>query len=203
MIISMCKILCITNRKLCKGDFLSRLSEIAEQKPAGIVLREKDLSEAEYAETAGMLLKICRREHVPCILHSHTETASALHADFLHLPLPLLHTISSASLPFGVSCHSAEDARTAVQAGASYLIAGHIFDTDCKKGLPGRGIGFLKEVCDSVSVPVYAIGGISPENAGQVIAAGAAGICVMSGLMQCSSPAEYIKKLKEGICNAV
>ena len=64
----------------------------------------------------------------------------------------------------GASCHSVEEAREAVELGCNYIIAGHIFATDCKKGLPGRGLDFLKEVCASVSVPVYAIGGINSEN---------------------------------------
>ena len=150
MIISMCKILCITNRKLCKGDFPARIAAIAAQQPAGIILREKDLPEPEYAALAEQIMKICSTHGVPCILHSFPQTAAALHADFLHLPLPVLRGLPDAArtaLPaFGVSCHAVGDAQEAAAAGASYLIAGHIFATDCKKGLPGRGLAFLHDV---------------------------------------------------------
>ena len=61
----------------------------------------------------------------------------------------------------GTSVHSVEDAIKAEQLGATYMTAGHIFATDCKKGLPPRGLDFLKNVCDTVQIPVYAIGGIN------------------------------------------
>lgn len=201
----MCKILSITNRRLCKGDFLTRIAQIAAQKPAGIILREKDLPQQDYAALAAQVQEICKKADVPCILHSFPETAKRLRADALHLPLPLLRELKSREglPPLGVSCHSVQDAQEAAQAGASYLIAGHIFETDCKKGLAGRGLQFLHEVCESVSVPVFAIGGISPDNAAQVMQQGAAGICVMSGLMQCDDPADCMKQLKGGMCRAI
>ena len=82
--------------------------------------------------------------------------------------------------------HSVEDARRAGQLGASYLIAGHIFATGCKPGIPPRGLAFLQEVCRAASVPVYAIGGISldSEQMQSVLSCGAAGVCIMSGMMR-------------------
>ena len=68
----------------------------------------------------------------------------------------------------GVSVHSVEDARLAEQCGATYLTAGHVFVTDCKKGLAPRGLDFLHEVCSSVKIPVYAIGGIHEEKYGKL-----------------------------------
>ena len=67
--------------------------------------------------------------------------------------------------------------------GCTYITAGHVFATDCKKGLPPRGLSFLKEVCYSVTIPVYAIGGIDENNMEAVRQAGAAGGCMMSGFM--------------------
>ena len=72
----------------------------------------------------------------------------------------------------------------AQQLGASYITAGHIFATDCKKGLPPRGLGFLKDICRRVDIPVYAIGGITEENMVSALEAGAEGVCIMSGLMK-------------------
>ena len=92
----------------------------------------------------------------------------------------------------GCSCHSPEEAEEAESLGASYITAGHVFATDCKKGLPPRGLDFLEEVCHRVKIPVFAIGGISPGNIASVREAGAAGGCVMSGLMTCSSPSELL-----------
>lgn len=69
--------------------------------------------------------------------------------------------------------------------GATYISAGHIFATDCKKDLPPRGLEFLKEVCNSVTIPVYAIGGIklSDVQMDEIIKCGAKGGCIMSGMM--------------------
>ena len=70
--------------------------------------------------------------------------------------------------------------------GASYLIAGHIYATDCKKGLPARGTGFLRAVCEAADIPVYGIGGIHLDEAQikEVLGCGAAGGCIMSGMMR-------------------
>ena len=67
---------------------------------------------------------------------------------------------------------------------AAYLTAGHIFQTDCKMGVPPRGIRFLEEICENVSIPVFAIGGVKPGNLHQVQGAKAAGACMMSEYME-------------------
>lgn len=87
-----------------------------------------------------------------------------------------------------------EDALEAESLGCTYITAGHIFETDCKKGLPGRGLAFLRNVCVSVSIPVYAIGGIHDGNIAAVRGAGAKGACIMSGLMQCEDVKEYLRR---------
>ena len=201
MITCMSDILCVTNRRLCSEDFLTQLGKIAEARPAGIILREKDLSEEEYMELAVKVMKLCTRAGVPCILHSFPSAARQLHAEAIHLPLDQFLTMDEGDKAsfrvIGVSCHSPEDAETAEKHGATYITAGHIFDTDCKKGVPGRGLAFLEEVCRAVAIPVYAIGGISPGNIDAVRAAGAAGACVMSGLMQCEDPKDYLNLLQE------
>ena len=88
-------------------------------------------------------------------------------------------------LILGCSVHSVEDAIEAEKLGASYLTAGHIFATDCKRGLPPRGMEFLKQVCETVNIPVYAIGGIGLNDGkiDSVCECGAAGACIMSAFM--------------------
>ena len=65
-------------------------------------------------------------------------------------------------------------------------------DTDCKKGTPGRGLEFLRKICSSVSIPVYAIGGIHAGNIQNIRQCGAAGACVMSGIMTCKDVQKYM-----------
>ena len=105
----------------------------------------------------------------------------------IHLPLHLLREMSDKDKKFfnvlGASCHSVNDAVEAETLGCTYIIAGHIFDTDCKKGLPGRGLDFLRDVCKRVKIPVYAIGGINDGNIRDILACGANGGCIMSSIM--------------------
>lgn len=196
----MSDILCITNRLLCREDFLTRIEKIAGAHPSGIVLREKDLQEDEYRKTAVKVLEICQRHQTPCILHSFPGVALQLGCTAIHLPLSVLRSLPDRDKAkftvIGASCHSVEEAKEAERLGCTYITVGHIFDTDCKKGLPGRGFDFLKNICQSVCVPVYAIGGIRAENIMQVQNAGAKGACVMSGIMTCDNVRKYLGDLQ-------
>lgn len=197
----MSDLLCVTNRHLCRDGFLTQIERIAKAAPAGIILREKDMSEREYKKLAAAVMDICKRHSTPCVLHSFVRTAIELGAEAIHLPLPILRTLTaeekSRFSAIGASCHSVSDAIEAEASGCTYITAGHIFATDCKENVPPRGTDFLKEVCKSVALPVYAIGGISPDNAEAVIKAGAKGYCVMSGIMQCRDPYQYISGFKK------
>ena len=82
----MSDILCITDRTLCREDFLPRLEQIAAARPAGIVLQEKDLSPVNYKALAAQVLSLCRRYDVPCILHTFVDIARELGAGAIHLP---------------------------------------------------------------------------------------------------------------------
>ena len=176
------------------------MEEIAKNSPAGIILREKDLSEQEYRSLSQKVIKICEQYHITCILHSFAKIAIELNAKAIHLTLPQLKQMSDTEKNqfkmIGASCHSVEEAVKAEQMGCSYIIAGHIFATDCKKGVPPRGIAFLENVCKAVSIPVFAIGGINSQNIDSVRNAGAKGACIMSGLMCCKDVQSYLKDLK-------
>jgi len=84
----------------------------------------------------------------------------------------------------GVSIHSLEEAKDVESLGASYVIAGHIFETDCKKGLEPRGLKFIEDLSSALSIPIFAIGGIDEKNSQSVINSGAFSVCMMSNLMK-------------------
>ena len=194
-------ILCFTSRALCpdRAAFLCQIERLAAQRPAAIILREKDLTPTAYEALAREVLAICRRYGTSCTLHHFARVARNLGCDRLHMPLAELERMSEEERRhfsvLGASCHSADEARRAAALGCRYITAGHIFETDCKRGLPGRGLSFLREVCQAVTLPVYAIGGIGPETVAAVKEAGAAGACVMSGAMRCADPAAYFEQL--------
>lgn len=192
----MSDLICITNRKLCSNNFSDQIEMIASAHPKAIVLREKDLSEKEYEQLARQVMQICQKHRTQCILHSFSNIATALGATAVHMPLPLLQKMTPQEKShfqiIGASCHSLEEAKEAQDLGCTYITAGHIFLTDCKKGLPGRGLPFLEEICKAVRIPVYAIGGISSQNIESVRKTGAAGACIMSGFMRCKTVEEIM-----------
>ena len=184
----------VTNRRLCEsslGEQIARLANEKVHRPDLLILREKDLPENEYEALAREVLSLCEDLNLRCILHTYVETARRLRVDGIHLPFSLwrkhLEELSDFSF-LGVSVHSVEEARFAQEHGVSYLTAGHIFATDCKKGALPRGLDFLKEVCESVYVPVYAIGGITPQRIPEIVQGcpSIAGVCMMSYYMKLS-----------------
>ena len=212
-------IIAVTNRHLCSRPFMEQLKRVCKLHPHAIVLREKDMTEAEYLSLARDVIVLCKEYDVQCILHSFINVAVELNHPYIHLPLPILEEYAATCQRFmpgvvstqahknaadyqqffkitGTSVHSVEDAIKAEQLGATYMTAGHIFATDCKKGLPPRGLDFLKNVCDAVRIPVYAIGGIniassegdnsvlSVPRLAEVMECGSAGGCIMSGMMK-------------------
>lgn len=192
----MSEIICVTSRKLCKTDFLISVEEIAQAGPKAVILREKDLAPEEYLLLAEKVSEICEKHGTTCILHGPAAVRVPW-CSAIHLPITDLRELGENEKKrfriLGASCHSAEEAVFAEKAGCTYITAGHVFDTDCKKGLPGRGLTFLRGVCDAVSIPVYAIGGIDKNNYAEVMNCGAAGACVMSGLMTCDAPRAYME----------
>lgn len=188
------ELICVTNRKLVKGDFLSWLDRILDRgvnglpAPDRLILREKDLTPADYTSLARRVLDLCSTKGKLCVLHSYPESALELGCEHIHLPLEKLRHMDEDGKSFfqtiGASVHSPEEAREAEALGATYVTFGHVFVTDCKKGLEPRGLEALGSCCGGVACPVYAIGGINEKNYRDCLKAGAAGVCIMSGYMR-------------------
>lgn len=185
------RIVAVTARGLCSRPFPEQIGRVCRVHPRALILREKDLTAEEYRELAEKVLAICRNFGVELIPHSFVKVAADLGTESVHLPLDRLRELSGAPAlarfrRIGTSVHSAAEAAEAERLGASYVTAGHIYATDCKRGLPPRGLDFLREVCRSTSLPVLAIGGIGLDGKQlrEVLEAGAAGACVMSGMMR-------------------
>lgn len=177
----------ITNRQLSDRDYFTQIERIAQLPLKAIIVREKDLPEPEYKKLAKEVMDICERNNTKCILHSFYDAAQELGCRYLHMPLPAFRKNPGLTVKFdevGTSIHSVSEAVEAERLGAAYITAGHVFATDCKRGLEPRGLDFLKDVCRSVRIPVYAIGGIKRENIQSAIDCGAKGVCVMSGIMK-------------------
>ena len=180
---------CVTHRGLCADELPRRVGELCRGGISRVILREKDLPEADYEALARRVLAAGGEK---VVLHHFPGVCARLGVPRLHLSLGELEAdpaIRDRVALLGVSVHAPEEAARAQTLGADYVTVGHVFATDCKRGLPGRGLDFLRAVCAGVDIPVYAIGGIGPDNLAAVARTGAAGACHMSGLMTCPDPA--------------
>ena len=172
--------ICVTDRKISRAPFLQQIKIICALRPKALILRERDLTEAEYTQLAQKVQAVCKNYGVKFIVHTFWRAGLA----------PVCAAMTAAERlragRFGVSVHSAEEAKAALALGAAYLTAGHIYASRCKQGVPPRGLAFLKEICTLSPVPVYAIGGIGLNKAQleEVLACGAAGACVRSAFMR-------------------
>lgn len=191
-------LIAVTNRHLCREDFLERIQLLVDCGVPKILLREKDLTPEEYKVLASAVLSICKDTKTKCILHHFADVAMDLETDAIHLSLPVAKIKQEQLLAFscvGISTHSIEQVKEAEALGASYVTYGHVFSTDCKKGVPPRGLLSLAEIAKGTSLPVYAIGGIRTDNLRQAVFAGAEGVCIMSYAMQ--AEAEALRRLLE------
>ncbi|MEN6413090.1 MAG: thiamine phosphate synthase [Veillonellales bacterium] len=194
----MYKLLAITSRQLCKEKFLHRLEKIAATKISAIILREKDLPPAAYEQLARQVLPLCQRCNTLCILHTYEDISQRLRWPHIHMPLSRLRQSSVYKgywKTLGVSVHSVEEAEEAAGLGATYLTAGHIFATACKKNLLPRGTGLLREICQHTVIPVYALGGITPQTITKLRGLPIEGAAIMSALMDCNDPSRYVDTL--------
>lgn len=169
---------------------IERLTKLTELRPQAVLLRAKSLDKAAYRKLALQAQQSCEAAGIPLILHSDWQLAHEFGIQNLHLPLALLRKMPACERAhftwLSTSVHSVEEAIEAQALGATVLIAGHIYTTQCKAGLAPRGLGFLQAVCSAVSLPVYAIGGIGFATAqhAELLTNGAHGACVMSAYMR-------------------
>ena len=195
----------ISNRKLCENENLEKqikkIFSAYEKKIilknfdiVALTLREKDLNKNEYLKLIEKIYPICQKYKINLILHQNynLNLDDKYKIDGIHLSYNIFKSLNQnikAELikkykRIGVSIHSLEEAKDVESLGASYVIAGHIFETDCKKGLEPRGLKFIEDLSSALSIPIFAIGGIDEKNSLSVINSGAFSICMMSTLMK-------------------
>ena len=195
----------ISNRKLCENENLEKQIEkifSAYEKKiilknfdiVALTLREKDLDKNEYLKLIEEIYPICQKYKINLILHQNYDLNldDKYNIEGIHLSYDIFKSLNEnikAELikkykRIGVSIHSLEEAKDVESLGASYVIAGHIFETDCKKGLEPRGLKFVEDLSSTLSIPIFAIGGIDEKNSQSVIDSGAFSVCMMSNLMK-------------------
>lgn len=194
-------IICVSQKSACSGEYFLRVEEIFQANPFAFILREKELGPEEYRELALNVLKIAKKYSAPLFLNGNFSLAAELGLG-TQLSFQAYKELKESPVPAGISVHSREEAEyimnTPKNIRISHIIAGHVFATDCKKGLEPRGLDFLSSVCSAVKnqYPVFGIGGITPEKMPLLYKAGAFGGAVMSSCMR----TENLPKLAEAFC---
>lgn len=166
-------------------------------------LREKSLPGKELYHLACKLKKALPAA-TKLLINDRADIALAAEADGVHLgqssfPVKVARRLLGPDKVIGVSVHSVPEALVAAAAGADYLLFGHVFATDSKKGLPPRGLEALKEVVRHVGIPVLALGGITVDRVHACLAAGARGVAVMSAIMAAPDPQGAVQEFRKSL----
>ena len=169
---------------------LATLADAIEGGIRMVLLREKQLDSRDLHEVARRATDLTARAEATLIVHDRADIALAVGAAGVHLgwrsaPLKAVRRVVGPDRLIGVSTHSLEEVQQASRSGADYVFFGPIFDTPSKRGLlEPRGLSALADVCEAVDTPGYAIGGFDAERARLARDQGAAGVAVLSFLMQ-------------------
>lgn len=183
-------------------------AELARQLCAGgsdvIQLRAKLESEEQVESLAKEILPVTRAAGVPFVLNDHLEIARRLGPEFLHLgqedffEAGFTHRAQLANLNsrLGLSSHAPDQAQRAIAAGADYVAIGPVFATGTKPGRAPVTLDYVRWAASAVSIPWFAIGGITLHNLDEVLAAGARRICVVSAILNAPDVAAACREFK-------
>lgn len=170
-------------------NFLEKVEMACRSGVTIIQLREKNLTTNQYYQLAKQVKEITDAYQVPLIIDDRLDICLAVDAAGLHigddeLPVSVARQVLGPDKILGVTAKTVKRALEAETSGADYLGTGAIFPTTTKENAPITLISTLKIICQTVSIPVVAIGGLTSENIDQLIGTGIAGLAVVRDLMQ-------------------
>ena len=170
-------------------NFLEKVETACRSGVTIIQLREKNLTTNQYYQLAKQVKEITDAYQVPLIIDDRLDVCLAVDAAGLHigddeLPVSVARQVLGPDKILGVTAKTVKRALEAEEGGADYLGTGAIFPTTTKENAPITLISTLKTICQTVSIPVVAIGGLTSENIDQLAATGIAGVAVVRDLMQ-------------------
>ena len=184
------KLYLVTNRyQDSLENFLEKVETACRSGVTIIQLREKNLTTNQYYHLAKQVKEITDAYQVPLIIDDRLDICLAVDAAGLHigddeLPVSVARQVLGPKKILGVTAKTVKRALEAETSGADYLGTGAIFPTTTKENAPITLISTLKTICQTVAIPVVAIGGLTSENIDQLAATGIAGVAVVRDLMQ-------------------
>ena len=178
----------VTDRGWLRGETL--YEQVEKTLKGGVTfvqLREKQLDDASFLKEAVELRELCRRYHVPFVINDNVEIALLMDADGVHVGQSDMEAgdVRAKLGPdkiIGVSAQTVQQAVLAEQRGADYLGVGAVFPTGSKDDADDVSFETLRAICEAVSIPVIAIGGISTHNIMELSGTGICGVAVISAL---------------------
>lgn len=179
----------ITDRNLIQSSLGEDIAAAVKGGAGLIQLREKNVTEDEYIAYAREALAVCRSLGAKLIINDSVSVCAAVGADGVHLgqgdtdPKEARRILGGNAI-IGVTAKTAEQAQRAEADGADYLGSGAVFGTSTKADAVKMDIETLREIAATVSIPVYAIGGINAENISQLRGSGIYGAAVVSGIFK-------------------
>ena len=173
-----------------------------------IQLREKELDEEHFMEEAVALKELCHKYHVPFVINDNVRIAKDMDADGVHVGQSDMEAgdVRAKLGPdkiIGVSAQTVEQAILAEKHGADYLGVGAVFPTGSKDDAEDVPFETLKAICEAVSIPVIAIGGITKDNVKELAGSGICGIAVISAIFASKDIEAATKELKVNTIKAV
>ena len=180
--------------------FLNTIEEGIKGGVTVVQIREKTADTLEFYNLALKVKEITTKYDVPLIINDRVDVALAIDADGVHvgqsdMPCSVTRRLIGEDKILGVSAATIEEAKKAEKDGADYIGTGAVFPTATKDDSPKITKKDLKEIVDSINIPVVAIGGITLENASQLNDTGIAGLSVVSAIMSSENPKESSEKL--------
>jgi thiamine-phosphate diphosphorylase len=198
----------ISDRRHCPPVRFPRVASDAVAAGVDAVhVRERDLPARDLLELARSV-RVTIGNRALLFVNERLDVALLSGADGVQLPESSftpedVRALAENRLVIGRSVHDVHGARAAVESGADFVVAGHVYETGSKAGEAARGLEFLREVCESVDVPVIAIGGITPERVPEVLSAGAHGVAVISGILAASDPGEAARAYRAALTSDI
>ncbi len=199
------KLYAVTDRTWLGNETLYEQVEKALKGGVTLVqLREKELDEETFEKEGRELLELCHRYHVPLIINDNVALAKKINADGVHIgqsDMEMQHAreLLGADKIIGVTAKTVEQAKAAQVAGADYLGSGAVFGTSTKADAKPMELALFQKICESVEIPVVAIGGISGDNVLQLKGRKMAGIAVVSGIFACEDIEKGTAELLEKV----
>ena len=183
------------------------IQQVKEALEAGITflqLREKHLSEEEFLREAVEIKRLTDQYQIPFVINDNIEIAQKAGADGVHvgqddMPVEEVRKILGEDKIIGVSAHNVEEAVRAEQGGANYLGVGAVHTTATKENTSAVSMEEMKKICQTVSIPVVAIGGIKKNNMNVLSGTGVDGIAVVSAIFAAKNIKEETKELLEAV----